>query len=53
VIAACRELGAQQLGKNRGTKWDIPRAPIPADDDEPAEGDVADEDDEDEVEVVA
>lgn len=51
VIAACRELGAQQLGKNRGTRWDIPRAPIPADDDEPAAGDVADEDDEDEGEL--
>jgi hypothetical protein len=51
VIAACREIGATQLGKNRGTRWDIPRAPIPADDDEPAEGDVADEDDEDDGEL--
>lgn len=51
VIAACREIGATQLGKNRGTKWDIPRAPIPADDDEPAAGDVAEDDDEDEGEV--
>jgi hypothetical protein len=32
VIAACREIGATQTAKGRGTKWDIPRVPIPADD---------------------
>lgn len=42
VIAACRELGAQQVAKGRGTKLDIARVPIP-DDDEPAAGDVADD----------
>lgn len=44
VIAACREIGATQLGKNRGTKWDVQRVPVPSDDDEPAAGDVEDED---------
>lgn len=30
VIAACREVGANQLGKNRGTRWDLPgRVPPP------------------------
>ena len=30
VIAACRYLGAQQIGKNRGTRWDLPgRVPVP------------------------
>ena len=30
VIAACREIGARQLGKNRGTRWDLPgRVPPP------------------------
>jgi hypothetical protein len=52
VIAACREIGATQVAKGRGTKWNLcARVPIPADDDEPAEGDVADEDDEDEGEL--
>jgi hypothetical protein len=52
VIAACREIGATQVAKGRGTKWNLcARVPIPADDDEPAEGDEVDEDDEDEGEV--
>lgn len=47
VIAACREIGATQIGKNRGTRWDIPRVPVPAEDDEPAVGDVGDDGDDD------
>jgi hypothetical protein len=45
VIAACREVGAKQLGKNRGTRWDLPgRVPVPVeveDEDPTDEGDFA------------
>ena len=43
VIAACREIGARQLGKNRGTRWDLPgRVPVPVpvevEDEDPTDG---------------
>ena len=41
VIAACREVGAKQLGKNRGTRWDLPgRVPVPVEveDEDPTDG---------------
>ena len=40
VIAACREIGARQLGKNRGTRWDLPwrvPAPVEVEDEDPIE----------------